>query len=80
VRDFHGRSFLRFIGRAPNKASVPAPEYEPTSDAATRIAAKHTCLTVVSPRYHPTVYAVASNVGENIAVNPPKCPKRTIPQ
>ena len=45
--DFHVRSFLRFIGRAPNKASVAAPEYEPTSDAAAKIAAKHTCLTVV---------------------------------
>jgi len=45
--DFHGRSFLLFIGRAPNKASVAAPEYEPTSGAATKVAAKHTCLTVV---------------------------------
>ena len=45
--DFHGRSFLLFIGRAPNKASGAAPEYEPTSDAATKTAAKHTCLTVV---------------------------------
>ena len=47
VIDFHGRSFLRFIGRTPNKASVAAPEHEPTSDAATKTAAKHTCLTVV---------------------------------
>ena len=74
--DFHGRSFLLFIGRAPNKASVAAPEYEPTSGAATKVAAKHTCLTIV-PR---CVYAVASNVGKNIAVKPAKCPKRTIPQ
>ena len=45
--DFHGRSFLLFIGRAPNKASGAAPEYGPISDAATKTAAKHRCLTVV---------------------------------